>query len=72
MSGGLPRIASHARRIGKTVKRPKTTPLVSFSSVGRRAGSICDVHDGTVPGTKIVCYFDDTTKQCTDCHEVPA
>jgi hypothetical protein len=69
---GLPRTSSHARQVGKKVARPKSAALISFSSVGRRSGSICDVHDGTVPGTKIVCYWDEGTGQCTDCHQVPA
>jgi hypothetical protein len=66
----LPRTLGHARKIGKPVAKPRTPALIRFSTVGRRTGSICDVHDGTVPGTKIVCFWDENTGQCTDCHQV--
>ena len=70
MAVKLPRSLSQAKKLGgKEVPKPTSRPLAQFSTIGRRDGSPCDIHPGTVPGSLIICFYDKDTGQCTDCHE---
>jgi hypothetical protein len=74
----LPRTVAEAKAAGhkptkvdfNEMSAQQKASWVHINTAKATHGQICSIGPGAVPGTHIVCFFDENTGACDDCHTI--